>query len=124
MTDPECVPEERVRLSNYGESTTYDIPFGQTNICDASAEIRKDLCDNSSAVVEHMQDPRKFYAPDSPVFNNNSDSDQDLYKSAEETLKQEDQSNGQVGGNSVGLYVSFAWPVSASINNPKVAATV
>ena len=55
-----------------------------------------------------MQDPRKFYAPDSLVSNNNSNSDQDLYKSAEETLKQEDQSNGQVGGNSVGLYVSFA----------------
>jgi hypothetical protein len=70
-----------------------------------------------------MQDPRKFYAPDSPMFNN-SDSDQDLYKSAEETLEQEDQGDEQVGGKSVGLYVSFAWLVSASTNNPKVAATV
>ena len=109
-----------MRLSNYGGSTTFDISFGQTNICDASTEIRKDLCDSSSAVVENMQDPRKFYAPDSPVFNN-SDSDQDLYESAEEIPEQEDQGDEQVG---VRLHVSFAWLVSASTNNPKVAATV
>jgi hypothetical protein len=73
-----------------------------------------------------MQDPRKFYALDSPVFNNSDpDSDQELYKSAEETLEPEDQDYEQVGGNSVGLHVSHgcAWPVSVSTDNPKAAAS-
>jgi hypothetical protein len=65
-----------------------------------------------------MQDPRKFYASDSPVFTN-SDSDQELYVSAEEPEDQE-----QARGNSVGLHVSFAWPVLVSTNNPKATATV
>ena len=66
--------------------------------------------------MEHVQDPRKFYAPDSPVHNN-SDSDQQSYKSAEETLEAEDQGDEQVGGNSAGLHVSLhvssAWSISA-----------
>jgi hypothetical protein len=70
-----------------------------------------------------MHDPRKFYASDSPVFNN-SDSDQELYKSAEESLGPEDQGDEQVGGHSVGLHVSYAQPVSVSTNNPKASATV
>jgi hypothetical protein len=57
-----------------------------------------------------MQDPRKFYASDSPVFTN-SDSDEELYVSAEEP---EDQEQLDAGGNSVGLHVSFTWPVSLS----------
>jgi hypothetical protein len=68
-----------------------------------------------------MQDPRKFYASDSPVFDY-SDSDEESYKSAEDTLEPGDQE--QARGNSVGLHVSFAWPVSVSTNNPKPTATV
>jgi hypothetical protein len=73
-----------------------------------------------------MQDPRMFYASDSPVFNG-SDSDQEVYESAEETLGPEGQGDEQVGGNSVGLHVSFAssWLVSVGTNNNKAAcATV
>jgi len=50
-------------------------------------------------------------------------SDQELYKSAEETLDPEDQGDEQVGGDSVGLQVSSAWHVSVSTNNLKAAAT-
>jgi hypothetical protein len=75
--------------------------------------------DRSSAAlaeVEHMQDPRKFYASDSPVFNN-SDSDLELYESAKETLEPENQGDEQVGG--AGLHVSLAWPVSVITNRSK-----
>ena len=65
-----------------------------------------------------MQDPRKFYTSDSPVFTN-SDSDQEWYVSAEEPEDQE-----QASGNSAGLHMSFAWPVSVSTNNSKATATV
>ena len=59
-------------------------------------------CDRSLAEVEHTQDPRKFYASDSPVFN---DSDAD-YESAQETLEPENEGDEQVGD--VGLHVSLA----------------
>jgi hypothetical protein len=52
-----------------------------------------------------MQDPRNFYASDSPVFND-SDSDEESYKSAEDTFEPGDQA--QARGNSVGLHVSSA----------------
>lgn len=76
---------------------------------------------------EPIQDPRNFYAADSPVFSN-SDSDQELYESAvdfEETLEPEDQDGERAGGSSLGLRVSFScltWPVFA--NNSEAAATV
>jgi hypothetical protein len=60
--------------------------------------------------AEPIQDPRNFYAVDSPV-SRNSDSDQELYESAEdfeETLEPEDQGVEQVGGSSLGLGVSFS----------------
>ena len=69
---------------------------------------------------EEHAGPTEVLRPRLPVFNN-SDSDQDLYELAEEIPKQEDKGDEQVG---VRLHVSFAWLVSASTNNPKVAATV
>jgi len=74
-------------------------------------------CDRTSPGMEHIppadesiQDPRNFYTADSPVFSN-SDSDQELYESAEdfeETLGPLDQGGKQVGGSSLGLRVSFS----------------
>jgi hypothetical protein len=115
MTDARRAQEERVRLSNYGGSTTFDVSFEQTSIYEGSAGTRKDSHDGSPAEVERMQDPRMFYASDSPVFYG-SDSDQEVYESAEETLEPEGQADEQVDGNSVGLHVSFAssWLVSVS----------
>ena len=74
---------------------------GTGNVTRSSGSEMMD-CDRSLAEVEHTQDPRKFYALDSPVFNN-SDSDQ-LYESAKETLELVNQGDEQVGG--VGLHVS------------------
>jgi hypothetical protein len=59
---------------------------------------------------EPIQDPRNFYAADSPVFSD-SDSDQELYESAEdfeETLEPEGQGGERVGGSSLGLRVSLS----------------
>jgi hypothetical protein len=56
------------------------------------------------------QDPRDFYASDSPVFNN-SDSDQEVYESAEEfveTLETEDRGGEQVSSSSTGIRVSIS----------------
>lgn len=114
--DARCAQEERVKLSSYGGSMAFDSFFEQINTHEGSAGIRRGPCDESSAEVDPVQDPRRFYASDSPVFNN-SDSDQEMYRSAEETFEPEDQGGGRVV-SSVGLHVSFAWPVSSSTDNP------
>jgi hypothetical protein len=72
---------------------------------------------------EHTQDPRDFYASDSPVLNN-SDSDQEVYESAEdfaETLETEDRGGEQVGSSSTGIRVSISRLVC--IRHSETAAT-
>jgi len=73
------------------------------------------------------KETRKFYAAGSPV-SRNSDSDQELYESAEdfeETLEPDDQDVEQVGGSSLGLGVSFSHiTCTVFTNNSEAAATV
>lgn len=61
---------------------------------------------------DHVHDPWRFYASDLLVFNS-SDSDQELYESAEETLEPEDQGDGEADGSSVGSHVGVACPIMA-----------
>ena len=77
----------------------------------------------TSPANEHAQDPRDFYASDSPVLNN-SDSDQEVYESAEdfaETLETEDRGGEQVGSSSTGIRVSISRLVC--IRHSETAAT-
>ena len=55
---------------------------------------------------------------------NSSNLNQELYESAEEMLELEDQGDEQVSGNSVGLHMSFTWPISINTNHPKVTTMV
>ena len=71
--------------------------------CTASKGKQKVVCDRSSVKVEQLlpqiepvHDPRNLYASDSPVIED-PDSDEELYKLAEEVAKNIDL-NGQDDG--------------------------
>ncbi|KAI9507347.1 hypothetical protein F5148DRAFT_1285321 [Russula earlei] len=86
----------------------------RTSICAGSVEIQMDPCDRSLAEVdhisptdEHMQDPERFYALDSPI-SHNSDLEEEQYatpeeewyataEDLEEVLEPEDHSGEQPG---------------------------
>ena len=74
-----------------------------------------------------IQDPRNFYAADSPV-SRNFDSDQELYESAEdfeETLEPEGQGVEEVSDSSLGLGVSLSrFSCTVFTNNSEAAASV
>ena len=58
--------------------------------------------------TKHVSDPRDFYASDSPILDDNFDSDLDLYESAEEFLERVDpevQDDRQVGSGFAGSRV-------------------
>ncbi|KAI0284387.1 hypothetical protein BC826DRAFT_1109770 [Russula brevipes] len=85
----------------------------RTTICIGSGGTRNDPCDSLRSTiilpaVEHIRDPRNFYALDSPVLSNsNSEEESESYESAwdfEERLEPEDNGGRQVGGSSAGLH--------------------
>lgn len=80
----------------------------------ASEGVQSNEPDRSSAAVEHLssanehvQDPRNFYASQSPVFGN-SDSDHDFHECEDfgETLEPEDQVGCQVSGQDIDIPVN------------------
>jgi hypothetical protein len=59
-----------------------------------------------SQADEHFQDPRNFYASESPVSRNSDSEDHELYESAEEfgkILEPEGQNSGQVGVKDINI---------------------
>ena len=82
----------------------------------ASKELLDGTPDRSSVEVEQIlpctgHDPRDFYTSDSPVLDEYFDSDQDLYKSAEEVLgcvDPEVQDGDQVE-NSIASHIWFSY---------------
>jgi hypothetical protein len=95
------------------------LPFTKASVPAPSEGTQRDVCDRSSVEVERIlpplqadepiQDPRNFYASDSPVFEE-IDSDQERYKSADEfegSIEPEGQGNGMTGDNNARLNVTF-----------------
>ena len=82
-----------------------------------SEGVQSNVLDRSYAAMEypsseneHVQDPRNFYASESPMFDN-SDSDHKFYECAEdfrETLEPEDQDSGQVSGQDISMLDNHA----------------
>lgn len=83
----------------------------------ASEGVRGNELDRSSAAAEHLssanehvQDPRNFYASQSPV-SSNSDSDHDFYECAEDfgkAFEPEDQVGRQVSDQDIDIPVNHA----------------
>jgi hypothetical protein len=86
-----------------GIDKVLSLPFIQATIRMASKGKQKDIHDRSSVEVEQLlpliepvHDPRNLYASDSPGIKD-PDSDEELYKSAEEVAENIDL-DGQGGG--------------------------
>jgi len=100
-----CSQEGSVRTTLHAVSTwSSAFPFIQAIVHTAFKGKQKEAHDRSSVEVEQLlppvepvHDPRKFYASDSPVIED-PDSDEELYKSAEE-----DAENIELDGQGYGV---------------------
>ena len=116
-----------------GTDNKFSLPFIQATIRAASKGKQKNVYDRSSVEVEQIlppiepvHDPRNLYASDSPVIED-PDSDEELYKSAEEFVKNiglEGQVDGAASESNPGSNVCFLfdlyWPLLKDLNQPRL----
>ena len=77
-------------------------------------------------LVEPVHDPRNFYTSDSPVIED-PDSDQDLYKSAEEDVENvelDGQGDGVADSSNSGSNVCFFFFVAFTVANRSGVASI